>query len=150
MLRKVVIQMMFALALCVFAGALVVIGTMTAGAQPIGAPRSSALPSATGDGAQKSLREIIPGLSDQQSVALRNLLDAERSAMRALEESTRPQRDAIHAATRTKLAAILTAAQLARFEEWRAARRPPHPPHVKDGAGGQADAHPDLSRNRVN
>lgn len=150
MVRKVVIQMMFVLALCVFAGALVVIGTMTAGAQPIGAPRNSALPSATGDGAQKSLLEIIPGLSDQQSVTLRNALDSERTAMRALEESTRPQRDAIHAATRTKLATVLTTEQLARFEEWRAARRPPHPPHVKDGAGGQADAHPDLSRNRVN
>ena len=150
MVRKLVIHMMFVLALCVFAGALVVIGTMTAGAQPIGAPRNSPLPAPPGNGPQLPLLASIPGLNDQQSVALRNALEAERAAMRALDESTRPQRDAIHATTRAKLATILTAAQLARYQEWRAARRPPPPPRMMEGAAGQADPGPDSQRNRAN
>ncbi len=125
MLRKVLFQSMFVLALCVFAGALMVIGSMTAGAQPAGSSRNANPPPSPGEGSRGPVLESILGLNDKQAVALLNALESERAAMHALEESLRPKRDAIRAATRSKLEATLSAAQLERYDEWREAHRPP-------------------------
>ena len=142
MLRKIILQAMFVLALITFAGALFLFGTTTVSAQasspgagdthrPPPPPRIEAL--------LNTLR-----LSAAQTTAVQNTLSTERTAIRALDESLRPQREAIHMKTRKELAAMLTPDQLQRYDEWRAAHRPPRPEH---DAGRQGEAPSNDRRN---
>ena len=136
MLRKLVLQGFFLLALAVFAGALFMFGTLSATAQPVGEGQRPPRP----EEMLKSLK-----LSGQQSTVVQNILDSERQAMMALNDSIRPQRDAIFQSTRKKLAATLTPEQLQRYDEWREANRPPRP---NDGPGGARGNSPDGARPR--
>jgi len=126
MLKKLVLQLMFMLALGVFAGSLCLFGSLSVSAQPAG---PGGMPGINGERWPARLDELMTSLklSSQQATSTQNILDSERQSMRALDESIRPQRDAIRQATRKKLAATLTPEQLARYDEWREANRPPHP-----------------------
>jgi hypothetical protein len=130
MLRKIVLETLFVLALITFAGSLFLFSISTVGAQTaavrtkgeIQPPRPSRI-----DDLLAALQ-----LTQQQATTVQNAIDTERTAMRALDDALRPQREAIHDATRKKLAAALSPEQMQRFEAWRTANRPPRPDGVRD------------------
>ena len=141
MLRKIILQAMFVLALITFAGALYLFGATTVSAQ------------ASSPGTGDTHRPPPPGieallntlrLSAAQTTAVQNTLSTERTAIRALDESLRPQREAIHMKTRKELAAMLTPDQLQRYDEWRATHRPPRP---ENDAGRQGEPPSNDRRN---
>ena len=68
------------------------------------------------------------GLDAQQTTAIQAIFDTEHQAMDALEDSIRPQRDAIMTASKQKIVNLLSADQLALFQTWQEAHRPPPPP----------------------
>ena len=129
MLRKIVLETLFVLALITFVGSLYLFSITTVGAQVIGARGNSDAPPHP-----PRIDELLAALqlTPQQTTTVQNTIDAERVAMRALDEALRPQRDAIHEATRKKLAVALTSAQMQRFDDWRSASRPPRPGDVRD------------------
>lgn len=129
MLRKIVLETLFVLALITFVGSLYLFSITTVGAQTMSAPGQSDAPRRP-----PRIDELLAALqlTPQQTTALQNTIDTERVAMRALDEALRPQRDAIVEATRKKLAAALTPVQLQRFDEWRRTNRPPRPDGIRD------------------
>ena len=129
MLRKIVLETLFALALITFVGALYLFSTTTVGAQTIGTRGNSNAPPRP-----PPIDDLLAALqlTPQQTTTVQNTIDSERVAMRALEEALRPQRAAIHEATRKKLAVALTSAQMQRFDDWRSANRPPRPGDVRE------------------
>jgi hypothetical protein len=66
-------------------------------------------------------------LSAQQAAAVKTILDADRAATDALRQEMRTKNEAVHATTKQKLAKILNAEQLGRYEEFKQANRPPRP-----------------------
>lgn len=123
MLKKMVLQFIFATSVIVFAGALLMLGMMVAHAQPADMNRSAPM-------RPEELARAL-GLSAEQTVSFQNILDGQRKAMEALQEAIRPQRDAIRESTHQKLAKVMSASQLAAFEKWQQENRPPRP----DGSG---------------
>ena len=84
-------------------------------------------------------------LSDTQKTEVKRILDAQRSKMDAERQQfessgTRPSREDMHARheqadaeVHEQLASVLSAEQLARFDEIRKRQRPPGPPPGEDG-----------------
>ena len=132
MLRKIVLETLFVLALITFVGSLYLFSITTVGAQTVSARgRSDAPPPPP---RPPRIDELLAALqlTPQQTTTVQNTIDAERVAMRALDDALRPQRAAIHNATRNKLAAVMTFEQLQRYDEWRIANRPQRPNGVRD------------------
>ena len=125
MLRKIILQAMFVLALVTFVSALFVFGSTTVGAQPSPAAGSDAPRPPRPPRIEELLNALR--LTAAQTTVVQNTLNTERTAIRALDDSLRPQRDAIHLRTRGELALTLTPDQLKRYDEWREANRPPRP-----------------------
>ena len=130
MLRKIVLETLFVLALVTFAGALYLFSITTVGAQTISERGRNDSPPPR----PARIDELLAALqlTPQQATKVQNTIDTERVAMRALDEALRPQRDAIHDATRKKLAAVMTLAQMQRYDDWRIANRPPRPEGTPD------------------
>ncbi len=139
MLRKIVLETLFVLALSTFVGSLYLFSITTVGAQTVGAAGRNNTPPRP-----PRIDDLLAGLqlTPQQTTAVQNTIDTERMAMRALDEALRSQRDAIHDATRKKLAAALTPAQMQRFDDWRNTNRPPRP----DGVRGRQSEAPNYTR----
>jgi len=129
MLKKIVLETLFVLAVITFVGALYIFSITTVSAQTISARGQNAAPPRP-----PRIDELLAALqlTPQQTTTVQNTIDTERVAMRALDEALRPQRDAIHEATRKKLAVALTSAQMQRFDDWRSASRPPRPDGARD------------------
>jgi Spy/CpxP family protein refolding chaperone len=124
MSRKFVAPLISFFAAAFAAGGVFMMGVVAAHAQaappgppPNGGPRTADI--------SKALK-----LSAQQSESVQAIMDTERAAMEELHK----KRDAIAQATRQKLAKVLNAEQMGRFEEWQQAHRPPRPPQ---GVGGE-------------
>ena len=83
-------------------------------------------------------------LTAKQSPAVEAIIAAERSEMHALREATRAKADAIQVNAKQKLAKLLNAEQLGRYEEWKQARRPPRP----DGGPPRRDGEEPHSKHR--
>ncbi len=66
-------------------------------------------------------------LNAQQMASVKIIVDADRAASEELRQAMRTKIDALHATTKQKLAKILTAEQLGRYEEFKQANRPPRP-----------------------
>ena len=130
MLRKIVLETLFVLALVTFAGALYLFSITTVGAQTISVRGRNDSPPPR----PPRIDELLAALqvTPQQATTVQNTIDAERVAMRALDDALRPQREAIHDATRKKLAAVMTLEQMQRYDEWRIANRPQRPNGVRD------------------
>ncbi len=91
-------------------------------------------------------------LTPQQAASVQTLIDAERKAMHEMRESMRLNGDAIQSGTRQKLAKMLNAEQLGRYDEWKQANRPPRPNADRDRPpppsqdAGQASTPPPAAR----
>jgi hypothetical protein len=85
-------------------------------------------PAAAGRNAEKTL-ELLSSLklNAQQSKGVQKILEEEQKAAEELRQAMRAKNDALHAATKQKLAKILNAEQLGRYEEFKQANRPPRP-----------------------
>ena len=66
-------------------------------------------------------------LNAQQTTSIKTILDADRAAFEELRQAMRTKSDALQVATKQKLAKILNAEQLGRYEEFKRANRPPRP-----------------------
>ena len=66
-------------------------------------------------------------LNAQQTTSIKTILDADRAAFEELRQTMRTKSDALQVATKQKLAKILNAEQLGRYEEFKRANRPPRP-----------------------
>ncbi|MCY7387213.1 MAG: hypothetical protein LH481_03980 [Burkholderiales bacterium] len=143
MLRKIVLETLFVLAVITFFGALYLFSITEVSAQTVSARGKSDAPLRP-----LGLDELLAALqlTPQQTTTVQNTIDTERVAMRALDEALRPQRDAIVEATRNKLAVALTSAQMQRFDDWRSANRPPRP----DGVRGRQSESPVTTRRSQN
>ncbi len=93
--------------------------------EPMGQPGS---PPPASHHAEKTM-ELLSSLklNAQQSKAVKTILEEEQKAAEELRKAMRAKNDALHAATKQKLAKILNAEQLGRYEEFKQANRPPRP-----------------------
>lgn len=117
--RQIALCMKFVTSIAL-AGCLFMIGIFSACAQAPTAPGGQPPERRVPDDLAKTLK-----LTAKQSPAVEAIIDAERSEMRALREATRAKADAIQANAKQKLAKLLNAEQLGRYEEWKQANRPP-------------------------
>lgn len=142
MLRKIILETLFVLALITFAGSLFLFSITTVGAQ------TTAVRDRANTPRPPRMDDLLATLqlTQQQTTTAQNALEAERTAMHALDDALRPQRDAIHDATRKKLAAALTPEQLQRYDDWRNANRPPRPDGIRDR---QSEAPVNTRRNQT-
>jgi hypothetical protein len=67
-------------------------------------------------------------LNAQQSKSVKAILEEDQKAAEEMRQAMRTKIDALHAATKQKLAKVLNAEQLGRYEEFKQANRPPRPP----------------------
>lgn len=72
-------------------------------------------------------------LTEAQVAPTMAIFETQREQMRALDEPNREQREQIRAATKASLAAILSAEQMQKLEEFHASHRPPSRDSNQDG-----------------
>jgi hypothetical protein len=77
----------------------------------------------------EKMMELLNGLklNAQQAKVVKAILAEDQKAAEELRQAMRTKNDALHEATKQKLAKVLNAEQLGRYEEFKQANRPPRP-----------------------